>query len=360
MRKMAGVLVALVVLGFLLFGVRRCLPVQSVEREAVVESMSAELTEFALEIRNKGWIVYCARSDNGTWDLFASRPDGSNRRNITNTPDYEEAGPSFSQDGKRLLYRRLKKGTTINHDLWGFQGQLMLADADGSNAEPFGNDAEYAWASWSPDQKQLLCLTRKEIQIVDVSTKKVVRSLPRKGIYQQLFWSPDGQWFTGTGNVAGKQWSVVRMNAESGEINPIITFQSCTPDWIPNSNRIVFSSRPAGQSDTNPSGWTQLYAADGDGKQLDLLYGEDGYHIYGGAVSPDQNYVIFTKCDLDGGGSEKDGAPMFVMKMSDAPAVGGASSYLRKHYPDANSIALLTVGTGWEPVWTYTEVFSNR
>ena len=360
MVKIARLLVVIVVFGFVLYGLTRYFTAQSPEYEAVgVESVIDDSSEFALEIRNKGWIVYCARGDNGTWDLFASRPDGSSRQNVSNTPDYEEAGPSFSQDGERLLFRRLKKGTLINHDLWGFQGQLMLADADGSNAAPFGEEAEYAWASWSPDRKQLLCLTRKEIQIVDVATKEVVRSLPRNGIYQQLFWSPDGQWFTGTGNVAGKQWSVVRMNAGTGEINPIITFQSCTPDWIPHSNRIIFSSRPAGQSDIHPTGWTQLYAADGAGKQVDLLYGEDGYHIYGGATSPDQEYVIFTKCDLDGGGSEKAGAPMCVMSMSDAPAIGGVSPYLQQQFPSANAAEILTIGTGWEPVWTYKEVFSN-
>jgi len=29
------------------------------------------------EVRHKGWIVFCGRSDKGDWDLFLCRPDGS-------------------------------------------------------------------------------------------------------------------------------------------------------------------------------------------------------------------------------------------------------------------------------------------
>ena len=103
-----------------------------------------------------GWIAYSSRADNGSWDIFLSRPDGSERRNITNTPDTEEAAPRYNLDGSKMLYRRLAKGTTIDHDLWGFLGQLTVADANGSNPKTVGAEKEYAWASWSPDGEQVL------------------------------------------------------------------------------------------------------------------------------------------------------------------------------------------------------------
>ena len=88
----------------------------------VVAAQDDKVAQLAKEVSGKGWIVYASRGENGTWDLFLMRPDGSQRRNITNTPDYEEGGPRFSPDGKKLLYRRFAKGTVIHHDLWGFQG----------------------------------------------------------------------------------------------------------------------------------------------------------------------------------------------------------------------------------------------
>lgn len=322
-------------------------------KTAISDEAAATL---AKEVANKGWITYSARAENGSWDIYLSRPNGSDRHNITNTPDYEEAAPLFSWDGSRMLYRRLSKGTVIHHDLWGFLGELVLAKADGSEPIVFGKDKEYPWACWSPDGSKISCLTRKEIQIVDLNNKQVVQTLPRNGIYQQLFWSRDGNWFTGTANHGGAQWSVVRMHAQTGEINPILTFQSCTPDWFPDSFRIIFSSRPQ-QKSNDGYGWTQLYMADGDGKNLKLLFAEDGYHIYGGATSPDGQYALFTKCPEDGGGSEANGAPMYLMRINDAPIIQGETPEIRAMFPNSNDGPVLDIQrTGWEPCWTYAEI----
>ena len=43
--------------------------------------------------------------------------------------------------------------------------------------------------------------------------------------------------------------------------------------------------------------------ADGAGNERRLVFAEDGRHIYGGCVSPDGNYVLFT------GNKEEDGDP---------------------------------------------------
>jgi len=316
--------------------------------------------QLAKEVREKGWIVYSARGENGTWDLFLSRPDGSRRRNITNTAEFEEAGPLFSQDGKKILYRRQAGGTRINHDKWGFQGRPVIANPDGTNPIVIGKEGQYPWASWSPDGKQIACLTMKGIRIVDLANKKVVRKMPRQGIYMQLLWSPDGKWFCGVSNHYGESWTIVRMDVSSGEMNPVHKFQNCTPDWFPDSRRIIFSSRPANQQANKGYGWTQLWMAEGEGKNQRLIYGEDGFHIYGGALSPDGKYVLFTKCTVDGGGSEKSGAPMYVMRLADAPTIGGESSDLRKIHPGTKDGPVLQTGWGWEPCWTYAEIGAKK
>ncbi|RJP33288.1 MAG: hypothetical protein C4527_05120 [Candidatus Omnitrophota bacterium] len=324
--------------------------------EPVSKAVDERTIQLQEELADKGWISYSARSENGTWDIYLIRPDGSQKRNLTNSPDFEEAAPHFSPDGAKILYRRIDKGTTIHHDLYGFQGRLIIADADGANPIAFGENDEYPWASWSPDGAHISCLTKKEIQIIDLESKEVVRTLPRQGVYQQLFWSADGQWFTGTGNVGGMQWCVVRMNAETGEVNPVHKFQSCTPDWFADSVHIIFSTRPPHQSPTNEYGWTQLWLADGDGQHPRLIYGEDGFHIYGGEVSPDGKYVLFTKCPKDGGGSEESGAPMCVMRLEDAPTIGGECADLRNVHPDTKDGPVLELLPGWEPCWTYAEI----
>src|SRR5437867_12072857 len=92
---------------------------------------SPEVARLAAEVRGKGWIVFPARSEQGDWDLFLMRPDGSKRRALTRTPEWNEAAPQFSRDGSRLLYRRLKRGEAINGNRYGEAGALARADSDG-------------------------------------------------------------------------------------------------------------------------------------------------------------------------------------------------------------------------------------
>ena len=180
----------------------------------------------AKEVASRGWILFSARTAQGDYDLFLSRPDGSARRNLTQTPDANEFGGRFSPDGKRMLYRRqsrsrheagqTKGSTTISGAR---KGALVIAKADGSDPQPQGDEGAYPWASWSPDGKQIACLYKREgrIRIFDLATKKLVKELPRQGIFQQLFWSPDGKRLCGTANLNGQDWNIVSIDLEHRE-----------------------------------------------------------------------------------------------------------------------------------------------
>jgi Tol biopolymer transport system component len=318
-----------------------------------------QTAKLAKEVADKGLIVFSGKTAGGDWDLFVMRPDGSHKRNISNTPNFNEIGVRVSPDGSRLLYRRVTPDVKIRHDSWGTLGNFVIANSDGANPQVYGDVGEFPWAIWSPDGKQVACLYKTGIEIRDLATKKIVRQLDRKGIFQQLFWSPDGKWFVGTANAFGENWTIVRMNAETGEVNPIAKFQNCTAAWFPDSRRVVNSYRPANQESIGKLaeavgqrqgyGWTQAWLTDADGGNRRMLLGEDGKHIYGTEISPDSKYVIFTRADTDGG---MDTAMMGVMRLSDAPAVRGESAALRKLHPDAKSAAILDLSQGWEPNWT--------
>ncbi len=305
----------------------------------------------AREVSNLGWIAFGARTDKGDWDLFVMRPDGSHRRDITNTPGYNEAAPRFSPDGSKLLYRRLAKDKNIDGNRYGMQGQLVIASADGSNPQVWGGEGEFPWASWGPDGNQIACLAPKGISIVDLATRKEVRTMDRKGIFQQLSWSPDGQWLTGVANV-GEVWTIVRMNASTGDLNPVHEYQNCTPHWLPDSKRLLFSYRPAGQENENKgAGWTQLCTAHADGTNVGMVYGEDGVHIYGNMISPDAKYVLFTRSVEEDGDPHHAGSPMAIMRLADAPTIGGVSRVLRKRQPETKNGVLLDLPVGWKPHW---------
>ena len=326
-------------------------------------------TKLATEVASKGWIVYCAKTGKGDWDVFLMRPDGSHKRNLTNTPDFNEMGGRFSPDGQKILFRRIPLGTKVRHDSWGATGQLVIANSDGSGEVAYGEAGDWPWAVWGPDGKQVSCLTKGGIEIRNLSTKEVVRKLDRKGIFQQMFWSPDGKWFTGTANFFGENWTVVRMNAETGDVSAIAKFQNCTADWFPDSKRVINSYRPGNQEVIDGGklsqavgqkpqyGWTQLWMTDGDGSNRKLVMGEDGKHIYGGAISPDGKYVLFTPSTTDGG---IETGLISLMWLSAAPIIRGESPALRKVHPEAKEGVVLELTPGWEPHWTYAALGGRK
>ncbi len=188
--------------------------------------------QLAKEVATRGWILFSAKTAAGDYDLFLARPDGTQVRNLTHTPEFNEYGGRFSPDSRRFIYRRTAKGTTINHDLWGAIGVPMIARADGSNPQPQGAEGDLPWASWSPDGKQVACLYKKQgqIRIVDLDSRKVVKGLPRQGIFQQMFWSPDGQRLVGTANLQGQDWNVVSVGLAGGPATQVSRDLCCTPD----------------------------------------------------------------------------------------------------------------------------------
>src|ERR1019366_333438 len=113
------------------------------------------------EVASLGWILSSTKTGQGDYDLFLARPDGSSRRNLTQTPGANEFGGRFSPDGKRMLYRSQARDRAIaadpglNRDLWGTKGALIIAKADGSDPQPQGNEGAYPWASWSPDGNEI-------------------------------------------------------------------------------------------------------------------------------------------------------------------------------------------------------------
>jgi Tol biopolymer transport system component len=313
------------------------------------------IERLAAEVRDKGWICYAARTERGDWDLWICRPDGSRRRNLTQTPDANEFSPQFSHDDRHLIYRRVPRAENIDGNRYGQQGELVLANANGTESRALGAPGDHTWASWSPDSRQVACLSIRGVEFFDLDSMKPVRRLDRKGLFQQLTWSPDGRWLVGVANSFGTGWSVARMDAASGDVSPVNRVDCCTPDWFPDSRQVIFSWRPPGQKGNDGQGWTQLWRAQADGASRQLVYGEDGRHVYGGHVSPDGRHVLFTGNLREDGDPGNAGAPMALMRLADAPIVGGSSPELRALHPDANDGPVLTLPVGWEPCWTFSD-----
>ena len=227
--------------------------------------------------------------------------------------------------------------------------ELVIADSDGRNPVVYGS--QFPWASWGPDGKQVACLTPKGIQIVDLASRKVSRQLPRQGIVEQLIWSPDGQAFVGTANGLGPFWNIGRLGADGGKIQAVSETDryNCTPDWLPDSQHVVYARGIIPQQGGRAScGWPTATAS-----SRQMLYAEEGRHIYGACASPDGRYLLFTRSVEDLGKVDHAGTTMAIIRRSDTPMRGDAGEALRKRFPQAPLGPRLDLGPGWEPHWTF-------
>jgi Tol biopolymer transport system component len=307
--------------------------------------------ELAREIRGLGWIAFSAVGVGGDWDLFVMRPDGSDRHQITDTREFNETGVRFSPDGKRLLYYRQPAQEPVDNNSYG-KYDLMIADANGANAISLGRD--FPWASWGPDSKSIAALTPRGIQIVDIGTRKILRTVPRNGLFAQVVWSPNERAFVGTANGLGEFWNIGVVDATSGKISTVSETEryNCTPDWMPDSRHVLYARGTVPRLNER----AQLWIAAPDGRDRRMLYAEAGRHIYGGAASPDERYLLFCRCVEDLGKVNYAKTSMAIIRTADTPMLGDEDAALRKRFPDAKPALRLDLGPGWEPHWTRADI----
>jgi len=177
-------------------------------------------------------------------------------------------------------------------------------------------------------------------------------------LVEQLGWSPDGKWFAGTANGLGPYWNIGRVEAATGAINAVSETDryNCTPDWMPDSRRIVYARGIIPEE----GGWAESWVADGNGGRKSMRYAEEGRHVYGACPSPDGKYLVFTRSAKDLGSADRAGTRLAIIRWEDTPMVGGESGKLREKYPDARRGPRLDLSSGWEPCWTYSETGAAR
>lgn len=138
---------------------------------------------------------------NGNYEIYTVQSDGSDRKNITNSPG-DDLYPFWSPDGKRIAFQSDRNSNNGNYS------QIFLMDADGSNVVLLTTDksdhelplnTNGNTNPWSPDGSKLLYLrhglSEKEwiLQYIDVNTGEVTSLIKGEFSLNDVSWSPDGK-----------------------------------------------------------------------------------------------------------------------------------------------------------------------
>jgi len=217
------------------------------------------------------WAVY------PSFDIFTAKPDGSDLKQLTNTPGYD-AETTITRDGKKLVFTSMRDG-----DL-----DIYTMDADGKNVRRLTNELGYDGGPfWSYDGKQivyranhpktdqektdyaallkqnLIRPTTLEIWIMnaDGSNKRQVTSNGKANFGPYFF--PDGKRVIFASNMddpRGRNFDLYKINTDGTELERITfndTFDGF-PMFSPDGKKLVFASN----RNAKVQGETNVFIAD--------------------------------------------------------------------------------------------------
>lgn len=132
-------------------------------------------------------VAWCGQQA-GDSDIYVANTDGTNRVNLSDSPDYEGVF-SFSPDGARVAYQSsVDQGAS----------SLYVVNVDGTGRRKLA-EPRHGWSSWawSPDGRRIAVVADSDgsgdICVLDVGTGTVTQLTPSPTDGSSPVWAPDGR-----------------------------------------------------------------------------------------------------------------------------------------------------------------------
>lgn len=186
-------------------------------------------------------------------DLFIVQPDGSMKRQLTNTEDASEAQPSWSPDRRHVVYTA--RAVAPEGSPW----QLWVVDVETGERTRITDGPEHYEPKWHPNGAMIAFTNVGRVGSVVTSSEIAVIAPDGTGMRSLLrlqsstygvvnpTWSPDGLHiaFTLTSNFSGGELYV--MNADGSNVRRVFShagWNDIDPAWSPDGRYIAFASAP--------------------------------------------------------------------------------------------------------------------
>jgi Tol biopolymer transport system component len=249
-------------------------------------------------------IVFDANVD-GTYQLFAIDPDGSNVRQITHlvVPHGGIPGadsPDWSPDGKTIVFDSDWHGTkqdiinlfTIRPDGTGLaEVPLEIGKFSGTPAySPDGKQISFDWDAEARSVHE----SGIDIANADGSLVRRLTSLDVPNVLDHASaWSPDGEWIVFTEMHGPAESSIVKLRLDGSGRKELTSWElnANNAAWSPDGRLVAFNSYKSPQ----PGKSSNLYVVRPDGTGLTQLthYKGGKLNSYMGDWSPDGKQIVF-------------------------------------------------------------------
>jgi Tol biopolymer transport system component len=200
------------------------------------------------------WGIY------SSYDIFTANPDGSDLKQLTNTPGYD-AEATFSTDGKKIVFTSLRNG-----DL-----DIYTMDANGKHVKQLTHELGYDGGPFfSPDGKWIVYRAHHP---KDDKETADYRELLKQNLIRPTYL---------------ELWLMKADGSQKRQITNLGA-ASFAPSFFPDGKRIIFSSNVGS---TGGMGNFELYAVNLDGTGLERITNSEGFDGFP-VFSPDGKKLVW-------------------------------------------------------------------
>jgi Tol biopolymer transport system component len=249
-----------------------------------VTGQASPITQGSLQTSDPGispdgeWIAFCTAGESQE-DIFISRSDGSDRRQLTNDV-FKDRLPRWSRDGRRLAFQSNRSGS------W----QVWLINVDGSGLRQLTFGSEPAvFPTWSPDNSRLayssLSGNARIMQLDRPWSEQTPAEFgPMAGAgewFNAWSWSPDGRTLAGWRQSARRFGGIVLCSIDSRQLETI-SEKGFFPVWLNDGYRLLFYDRGT------------LYLADRRSKKISEVLNAAPFEIDRFDLSRDNRVISYS------------------------------------------------------------------
>lgn len=198
----------------------------------------------------KGKIVWSTSRSSTKHDLWIMNADGTDKQQLTDSPNRVDWFSRFSPDGKTVLFVRSKSGWVSEKDAKYYRKwDLWTISLEDNKEEKLVKNA--CWGTWRPNGKKIVFARGSKVYTMEIETQKETLILNgneafKEGtIVQQPQLSPNGKYLAATLRGTSRETGIYDLENESWTT----TGKGCQINWLPSGDKVV-RMNPTGHGGT--------------------------------------------------------------------------------------------------------------